>query len=181
MSGYVLAMAVTWGLAYSLRSGAHVRIDVLLPRMGPRIRSISDWFALMGVAFLAYVITWEMWEKVKRGRHRMILGVAFGLMGAFFTAGMYVAGALGCLSLIIKAGVMPNGAIVLKENYTPEEKLAATTVMYKKTGYNPDHNDWYWLKVLADGTVDKEGMVMGCQECHGDVKDNDYIWTGALE
>ena len=31
----------------------------------------------------------------------MILGVAFGLMGAFFTAGMYVAGALGCLSLII--------------------------------------------------------------------------------
>ena len=79
----------------------------------------------------------------------MILGVAFGLMGAFFTAGMYVAGALGCLSLIIKAGVMPNGAIVLKENYTPEENLAATTVMYKKTGYNPDHNDWYWLKVLA--------------------------------
>ena len=31
----------------------------------------------------------------------MVLGVAFGLMGAFFTAGMYVAGALGCLSLII--------------------------------------------------------------------------------
>ena len=48
--------------------------------------------------------------------------------------------------------------------------------MYKRTGYNPDHNDWFWLKVLADGTVEKEGMVMGCQECHGDVKDNDYIW-----
>ncbi len=31
----------------------------------------------------------------------MVLGVAFGLMAAFFTAGMYVAGALGCLSLII--------------------------------------------------------------------------------
>ena len=31
----------------------------------------------------------------------LVLGVAFGLMGAFFTAGMYVAGALGCLSLII--------------------------------------------------------------------------------
>ena len=31
----------------------------------------------------------------------MVLGVAFGLMGAFFTARMYVAGALGCLSLII--------------------------------------------------------------------------------
>ena len=31
----------------------------------------------------------------------MVVGVAFGLMGAFFTVGMYVAGALGCLSLII--------------------------------------------------------------------------------
>ena len=31
----------------------------------------------------------------------MALGVAFGLMSAFFMAGMYVAGALGCLSLII--------------------------------------------------------------------------------
>lgn len=80
-----------------------------------------------------------------------------------------------------KAGIMPDGAIVLKENYTPESDLAATTVMYKRTGYNPDHNDWYWLKVLADGTVEKEGMVMGCQGCHGDAKDNDYIWTGPLK
>ena len=31
----------------------------------------------------------------------MAVGVAFGLMGAFFMAGMYVAGALGCLSLIM--------------------------------------------------------------------------------
>ena len=31
----------------------------------------------------------------------MVLGIAFGLMSAFFTVGMYVAGALGCLSLII--------------------------------------------------------------------------------
>lgn len=80
-----------------------------------------------------------------------------------------------------KAGVLPNGAIVVKENYTPGSELAATTVMYKRSGYNPDHNDWFWLKVLADGIVEKEGMVMGCQECHGDVKDNDYIWTGPLK
>ncbi len=31
----------------------------------------------------------------------MALGVAFGLMGAFFMGGMYVAAALGCLSLIV--------------------------------------------------------------------------------
>ena len=69
----------------------------------------------------------------------------------------------------------PSGSIIVKENYTGAGDLAATTVMYKKSGYNPDHNDWYWLKVLAaDGTVEKEGQVMGCQDCHVDVRD--YIF-----
>ncbi len=71
-------------------------------------------------------------------------------------------------------GTMPNGAIIVKENYTPAGELAATTVMYKSTGYNPEHNDWYWLKELADGTIEKEGMVMGCQDCH--VDGTDYVW-----
>ena len=35
--------------------------------------------------------------------------------------------------------------------------------------------------VLADGTVEKEGMVEGCQNCHGDVAENDYGWTGSLK
>ena len=64
MSGYILGMAATWGLAYSLRSDAHVRIDVLLPRMNPRLRSIADFAAIAGIAFLAFVITWKMWGDV---------------------------------------------------------------------------------------------------------------------
>ena len=79
-----------------------------------------------------------------------------------------------------KDGVMPEGAVIVKENYTPEGELAATTMMYKKSGCNADHNDWFWLKVLADGTVDKQGKVEGCQTCHGEVADNDYVWTGQL-
>ena len=80
-----------------------------------------------------------------------------------------------------KEGAMPDGAIIVKENYTSDGDFAANTVMYKSSGYNPDHNDWFWLKVLADGTVEKQGMVEGCQTCHGDVRDNDYIWTGPLK
>ena len=64
MSGYVLAMAATWGLAYALRSGAHVRIDVLLPYMGTKVRALADWMALLGLGFFAYVTTWKMWENV---------------------------------------------------------------------------------------------------------------------
>ena len=64
MSGYILGMAATWGLAYALRSDANVRIDVLLPRMGPRLRAIADFVAIMGIAFLAYVVTWKLWGDV---------------------------------------------------------------------------------------------------------------------
>ena len=64
MSGYILGMAATWGLAYALRSDANVRIDVLLPRMGPRLRAIADFVAILGIAFLAYIVTWKLWVDV---------------------------------------------------------------------------------------------------------------------
>ena len=51
--------------------------------------------------------------------------------------------------LLSKEGSMPDGAIIVKENYTAEEELQANTVMYKKSGYNPEHNDWFWLKCVG--------------------------------
>jgi hypothetical protein len=35
-----------------------------------------------------------------------------------------------------KKGTMPAGSIVVKENYKPDKKLAAITVMYKVAGFN---------------------------------------------
>ncbi len=75
---------------------------------------------------------------------------------------------------------MPAGAIIVKENYMPDSTLAATTVMYKVEGYDADHNDWYWLKVLADGTIEVQGRGAGCIACHGTQAANDYIFTGTL-
>lgn len=79
-----------------------------------------------------------------------------------------------------RAGSMPVGAIVVKENYMPDSTLAAVTVMYKTQGYNPDHNDWFFIKRLADGTVEASGRVQGCQDCHMARRDNDYILTASL-
>ena len=79
---------------------------------------------------------------------------------------------------------LPNDAIVVKENYTPDSTLAAVTVMYKKRGYDPEHNDWFWVKYLPDGSVDAGGKavgrVQGCIGCHGGAADNDYIMTSDL-
>ncbi len=71
---------------------------------------------------------------------------------------------------------LPAGSIIVKENYTPDRTLDAVTVMYKSAGYNPEHGDWYWLKRAANGNVDAEGMVVGCQNCHSAAA-RDYVLT----
>ena len=80
-----------------------------------------------------------------------------------------------------KKGAMPAGAIVVKENYMPDKKLAAITVMYKVAGFNPEAGDWFWVKYKPDGTIEKEGKVGGCIGCHGSRKGNDFLYTGELK
>ena len=73
-------------------------------------------------------------------------------------------------------GPLPAGSIIVKENYTADRTLDTVTVMYKSTGYNPEHGDWYWLKRAANGNVDAEGRVVGCQNCHSAAA-RDYVLT----
>ncbi|MGQ9850578.1 MAG: cytochrome P460 family protein [Aggregatilineaceae bacterium] len=77
-------------------------------------------------------------------------------------------------------GVLPPGSIVVKENYmgtveAPGE-VAALTIMYKVDGFNPEANDWFWLKAPGDGSaVDAAGVVEGCINCHGQQGNSDYL------
>lgn len=106
--------------------------------------------------------------KLYQGRHPH---------GAFLTT--YVSAAAEA-SIKDKAGMLPNGALVVKENYTPEKTLAAITVMYRVTGYNADAGDWFWAKYKADGSVEKSGKVAGCIGCHTTAIDNDWLFTGPV-
>lgn len=79
---------------------------------------------------------------------------------------------------------MPVGAIIVKENFMADGTHAATTVMYKASGFDPEHNDWWWLKRDADGTIaaegGPEGMAQMCIGCHSGKTDNDFIFTSEL-
>ena len=84
-------------------------------------------------------------------------------------------------------GAMPSGAVIVKENYTPDTTLAAITLMYKHSGFNPEHNDWFFSKHLVGGTLDTmpdgtpmEGRVPGCENCHSRARSNDYVLTGPI-
>lgn len=61
---------------------------------------------------------------------------------------------------------MPDGAIIVKENYNTEKKFVAITPMYLKKGYNPEAGDWFWAKYSPEGEVMASGKVEGCINCH---------------
>ena len=52
---------------------------------------------------------------------------------------------------------MANGAIIIKENYGARStgSLMAVTVMKKVPGYDPENEDWFWVKFDPSGTVMK--------------------------
>ena len=100
MSGYVLAMAATWAFSYSLRSGSHVRIDVLLPYMSKNIRAIADWMAVLAVAFFAYVTMWKMWANVVDNYTRGVVTNDYPLTPLFIPK---IVVALGFTLLVITA------------------------------------------------------------------------------
>jgi hypothetical protein len=73
---------------------------------------------------------------------------------------------------------MPDGAILVKENYGKDKKtLMAVTPMHKVKGYNPNGGDWWWAKYGPNGEVQASGAVKGCINCHRAQQAKDWIFT----
>ena len=110
ISGYMLALAATWGSAFALRTGGHVRVDVVFPYLARRVRTAVDVLAQVLMAAFASLISWKIWSLVAdslendmRSSTYMltplyipqgILGVGFSLLAlaAVFTAIAILAG-----------------------------------------------------------------------------------------
>ena len=60
--GYALAVGGMWALAYTLRSGGHVRIDVLLPRLPSTVRALLDYGALAFMVLFAAAVAIYAWR-----------------------------------------------------------------------------------------------------------------------
>jgi len=94
------------------------------------------------------------------------------------------------------------GAVIVKRNYggegvskeavagNPNAYLKAVTVMFKRAGYDPDNQDWFWAKYKPDGSLDTnpKGMALagrvakidppaGCIGCHKAAPGGDYVFT----
>lgn len=133
--------------------------------MPPDTTDMAVWAHLQGSAYQS----WGLWPGTTRlysgeEPHGMLLTTYVNE-----TAGS----ALG--------GSLPDGSIVVKENYTPDSTLVAVTVMMKVDGYNPEHADWLFAKYQPDGGVDAFGRAAGCQACHAGAEGGDYLFNTSME
>lgn len=92
------------------------------------------------------------------------------------------------------------GIVIVKRNYggdnvnketvanDPDQYLKAVTVMFKRQGYDPENQDWFWAKFKPNGVLHVNpknmklaGQVQGCIACHKGAKDGDYVFNHDLQ
>ena len=61
---------------------------------------------------------------------------------------------------------MPDGTMIVKENFNADSVLQGFTVLYKKAGYNPAAGDYFWASLGPDMKVKAEGKLAGCISFH---------------
>lgn len=61
ISGYVMAVATSWGMAYTLLELGHVRIDFLRTQLPQRGRAVMDLFSMLVLAAVVTLVAWQCW------------------------------------------------------------------------------------------------------------------------
>ena len=64
ISGYVMAIATSWGMAFTLLELGHVRIDLMRSRLNAGPKAVLDLFAMLVMTLVITLIAWKSWPVV---------------------------------------------------------------------------------------------------------------------
>lgn len=85
--------------------------------------------------------------------------------------------------VIIKHNYGGDGSTIDAVSNNPQEFLMATTVMFRRPGFDANNHDWFWAKYLPDGSYDKApngnalvGKGPGCIACHSAAPGGDMVY-----
>lgn len=138
-------------------------------------------------------LIWQEMESLKLAGNDMIHGVPYdgvdphGKMLETFYATATIAGHSG--NLVVKRNYGPEGVSANDVLSDPGKHLGAYTVMFQReAGFDDDNQNWFWVKYLPDGSLDKnpkgmrlagrvaKGADAGCIACHSGAGE-DYLFT----
>lgn len=66
ISGYVMAIATSWGMAFTLLELGHVRIDILRGRAAKLGRALFDLLAMLALTGTVTLVAYKCWPVVER-------------------------------------------------------------------------------------------------------------------
>ncbi len=130
-----------------------------------------------GEDFLSYITEvkpykeWDLWP----GTEKMYEGTE--PHGVLLTTYVNKQALKGIEQGMLEQG-MPDGSIIVKENYSADKELINVTSMYKRKGYNPEAGDWFWIVHTPDKEVDNAGKIGMCISCHSQMEHRDYLFIG---
>ncbi len=85
----------------------------------------------------------------------------------------------GEAAMLTRAGVFPEGTIVLKEKFSDASgaKTELFTGMIKReAGYNPECGDWEFFTLAGDASrISERGKIQDCMDCHEEYKNSDFV------
>jgi len=137
-------------------------------------------------------LLWDVMQGAKLVGDGMIRALPYegvephGMMLETFYTTATIKGHTG--DLIVKRNFGPAGVSADEVLTDPGKHLGAVTVMYRREeGFDADNQNWFWVKYLPDGSLDKnpkgmrlagrvaKGADAGCIACHSG--EADYVFT----
>jgi TRAP-type C4-dicarboxylate transport system permease small subunit len=123
LSGYMLAIGITWGLASALEGRAHVRIDVLIQRVPAGIRRYLHWIALAMLAVFAGFLVYGAWQTFAeswefKATDNSLIKTPLIIPQGLWLIGLAVFGLMAVLRVLEVALLLPGGSIAEIEHLT---------------------------------------------------------------
>ncbi|MFT3816698.1 MAG: TRAP transporter small permease [Rubrivivax sp.] len=114
IASYAMAFSATWALAFTLASGRHIRIDVLLPWLPAPLRRVVDYLGVAALGGFAALLAYGGWmlalESDELESRSMVLQLPLALPQAIVSAGFTLL-ALQALAMLLMAPFLPLDAI----------------------------------------------------------------------
>ena len=145
LSGYLLAIGISWSLAHTFSERAHVRVDVLVARLPLRLRAPTHLIAILLLATVAAFFAWGAvalaWESFEFGaRDRSAVETPLVIPQALWAAGLAFFALRLVLALLLASAHYAAGAVgALDKAYGPRtyEEEAAESLDALRVGVRP--------------------------------------------
>ena len=122
ISGYVMAIATSWGMGYALMELGHVRIDLIRSRVGGLGRALFDLLAMLALSGTVTLIAIRAWPVVERSlanssRANTPLETPLALVQIPWFAGWLWFALMTCLLTLAAASLILRGRAAETESF----------------------------------------------------------------